>query len=599
MGATIYTAYRNYSRFYLKWSEGDQDIANNRTLIHWTAGVQGQPGYTAYWYSNAIRLNSVYIDGQGNLGAGTWSNITLANGASVPLRSGSIWVGHNADGTKAFSASVSGWFYGNGDVSASGSWGIATIPRNSQVTTNKNSYTLGEPITIYTNRKSDSFTHTITIRKDNSGGQVLKTFNSITDAATWTPTSDEITMLQNLVPNSNNLVIWIWSHNNQVGQGSKAYRTLVITNANPVFNNFVYRDSNSAVVSITGNDQVLVKGQSILETTIPVADKMVAVKGASPSRYSIVYEGVTEQETYSNTEDVVSTFPSVNAIGQRTIIATAFDTRNNNTSTARQVTVYDYSAPTIEASIERENNFGSDTTVHVNGNWTPLAIDGSDKNALTIGSLKYRYREVGGTFNTWTVRTFTVTNDTWEIATDFVVSLDNKKKYEFEFQLSDKFQTTFISDSVDIGKPIMFVGENGEEPAIGIGKMPVNGALDVEGDVYSNGIKLAYAPVITTSGGWTTIDYGLLKQHRKKGTTAFTIAANGRMDIAGTGNLPAGMSSIGTNFVEVAAGCLDAAVTVDPRIAPTLNAVNFNLTNRYGGTISHTVDWSVCITEIV
>lgn len=599
MGATIYTAYRNYSRFYLTWSEGGQDIANNRTLIHWTAGVQGQPGYTAYWYSNAIRLNSVYIDGQGNLGAGTWSNITLANGASVPLRSGSIWVGHNADGTKGFSASVSGWFYGNGDVSASGSWGIATIPRNSQVTTNRDTYTLGEPITIYTNRKSDSFTHAITIRKDNSGGQVLKTFNSITDAVTWTPTSDEITMLQNLVPNSNNLVIWIWSHNNQVSQGSEAYRTLVITNANPVFNNFVYRDSNSAVVSITGNDQVLVKGQSILETTIPVADKMVAVKGASPSRYSIVYEGVTEQETYSNTEDVVSTFPLVNAIGQRTIIATAFDTRNNNTSTARQVTVYDYSAPTIETSIERENNFGSDTTVHVNGNWTPLAIDGSDKNALTIGSLKYRYREVGGAFNSWTVRTFTVTNDTWEIATDFVVSLDNQKKYEFEFQLSDKFQTTFVSDSVDIGKPIMFVGENGEEPAIGIGKMPENGALDVEGDVYSNGIKLAYAPVITTSGGWTTIDYGLFKQHRKKGTTAFTIAGNSWMDITGTGNLPPGMSSIGTSFVEVATGCLDPAVTVDPRIASTLTTINFNLTNRYGGTVSNTIDWSICITQIV
>lgn len=53
-----------------------------------------------------------------------------------------------------------------------------TIPRNSQVTTNKGSYTLGEPITIYTNRKSGSFNHYISL-KDNATNTLLAEWNGI------------------------------------------------------------------------------------------------------------------------------------------------------------------------------------------------------------------------------------------------------------------------------------------------------------------------------------------------------------------------------------------------------------------------------------
>lgn len=495
---TIYTGYRNYSRFYLSWNVARQDIANNRSLINWTAGIQGQPGYTAFWYSNAIRLNSVYIDGQGNLASGTWSNITLSNGATVPLRSGSVWIGHNSDGSKSFGASVSGWLYMNGDIGASGHWGIDTIPRNSQVTTNKGSYTLGEPITIYTNRKSTSFNHDITIRKDNSGGANLKFFDNIANSVTWTPSASEIQSMQNMIPNTNTFRIWINQRNNQVGQSSQATRTLTLTNADPIFQNFTYRDSNPAVVAVTGDDQILVRGESVLQTTITPENKMEAIKGASETRYSVTFDGATDQKPYQESTDVVSEFTSVNTIGQRTIVATAFDSRGNNTSVPKQVTVYDYAQPSIESTLERENNFGTDTTLHLEGKWTPLIINGGPKNSLLSGTLKYRYREDGGPFNSWQTRPFTTEDDNWAIGTDVVVSLDNTKKYLFEFQISDRFKTVFATGSVDVGKPIMFTGEMDGEPAVGIGKMPAQPGLDVDGPIYSNGNKIAF-------GGWDEI----------------------------------------------------------------------------------------------
>lgn len=495
---TIFTGYRNYSRFYLSWDVAQQDIANNRSLINWTAGIQGQPGYTAYWYSNAVRINSVYIDGQGNLASGTWSNITLANGATVPLRSGSVWVGHNSDGTKSFGASISGWLYANGDLSASGSWGINTIPRNSQVTTNKDPYVLGEPVTIYTNRKSGAFTHQITLRKDNSGGTTLRVFDNVADQVTWTPTQAEITSMQNSIPNSNNYTLWIYQHNWQVGQGSEAYRTLQITNANPIFTDFTYRDSNAAVAAITGDDQILVKGQSTLETTITPANKMQAIKGANPSRYAVVFDGATDSKTFQANTDVVSSFNNVNTIGQRTIVATAFDTRGNNTSVPKQVTVYDYSDPTIEYTLKRENNFGNNTTLTLKGKWTPLSINGSVKNSILSGTLKYRYKVDGGSFGAWTTRPFTTNADDWQMASDLVINLDNTKKYVFEFQIADRFKTVYYTGTVDVGKPIMFTGEMDGAPAVGIGKMPSQAGLDVAGPVYSDGNRVPF-------GGWDQI----------------------------------------------------------------------------------------------
>src|SRR5690606_34802414 len=139
------------------------------------------------------------------------------------------------DGNKNFAAKLSGWLFGFGDISASGSWDLPTIPRNSQVSTDKTSYTLGEPITIITNRKSTTFTHRIRIRLNNAGGTLLKEINNVGSSTVWTPTSGEIEMMQNAIPNSNTLNLYIESFNNQVGQSTNVTRVQNLTDANPTF----------------------------------------------------------------------------------------------------------------------------------------------------------------------------------------------------------------------------------------------------------------------------------------------------------------------------------------------------------------------------
>ena len=544
---STYTGYQNYTRFYLTWRLVEQDITNNRSRISWEIGVQGTSGYTAYWYSNAVRINSGYVNGTKVSGSYTYSNITLSGNSRHKLRSGSLWVGHTSSGSKSFSASVSGWLYANGDRSGSDSWSLPTIPRNSQVTTNDSGHwSLGTPIKIYTNRKSTSFTHTITIRMGSSSGTILQTINNVGSSVTWTPTASQITQMQNAIPNDNRLYIHFRQYNNQVKDDSTTAAWTYLRDANPEYSNFTFKDSNTATTAITGNNQILVKGKSTLQVTIPSTDKMTAIKGATASHYAVAYDGSSNQVNYS-TSTLTSSFSSIATTGNRTIQVTAFDSRNNSTRVSKNITVYDYAAPVIQTTLERENNFGSDTTVHIEGTYSRLVIGGVAKNNLVSGSLAYRYRIAGGTWGTWTTRAFTAntSNGTFSI-TDFVLSLNNQNKYEFEFRISDLFGQVTSSNSVDVGTPIMFVGQNSGSAAVGINKMPTQGTLDVEGDIYSNGSKIGetYSTSEIKVGTWIngkpiyrkTVNFGALPNATTKSVAHGAANVEQVVSVSGTFN---------------------------------------------------------------
>lgn len=445
----------NGNYFFIDWQLASQSIENNTSVINWQS-------YFHYNSADAQLDNGIVA-----LSGTRWSNGgRVRNFAAdfrtrdVAIASGSFTIGHNSDGTQSIAVSGGIDVYQSGRSSGAQTWALTTIPRNSQVSTNKTSYTLGEAITINTNRLSNSFTHTITLRKDNGSGTVLKTFNSVGSSVTWTPTSGEIEDMEELIPSSNTFVLHITQRNNQVGANSTLVRNLTLTNANPTFSDFDFRDSDSATVAITGDDQILVKGKSVLEVEIDSSDKMVAIKSATPDRYDIVYDGVIEEEAYS-ASDVTQAFSPISTIGTRAIIVRAYDSRGNSTTVAKSIQVYDYTPPIIEIDVSRENNFGDNVTIKTNGTFDLLNIGGADKNSITSGSLEYRYKELpSGSFGSWTDISFSVTDNEFEGDDDFV-SLDNGKSFEFEFRISDKFGVVVQTATLGAGVPLVFIGEDG------------------------------------------------------------------------------------------------------------------------------------------
>ena len=114
-----------YSTFYVTWSRQSLSIPNNTTTINWEAGLITSNG--VYWLSNAVKINSVVINGTTVLSNQTYSNIS-GNGTHK-LASGSITINHNSDGNKSFGVSISGWLYDTGSPSGSGTFELPTIPR--------------------------------------------------------------------------------------------------------------------------------------------------------------------------------------------------------------------------------------------------------------------------------------------------------------------------------------------------------------------------------------------------------------------------------------------------------------------------------------
>lgn len=123
----------NYSKFYVNWQQVSQSTANNSTTINWQAGLYtGTSSSHDFWYSNAVKITNVTINGQTVSTGGTWSNIKT--GGDNQLLSNSITIPHNSDGTKTFSISITGWLYGSGNKSGSGSFTLTNIPRKTSIT---------------------------------------------------------------------------------------------------------------------------------------------------------------------------------------------------------------------------------------------------------------------------------------------------------------------------------------------------------------------------------------------------------------------------------------------------------------------------------
>lgn len=134
---TVKSNTMDYTTFYVSWNRTGYDVSKNESYISWEAGVMITNGY--YWLTNAVRINSIYIDGSLVLGSNTYSNIS-GNGTHK-LASGSTTIKHNDDGNKSFSISISGWLYDTGSPSGSGTFELEQIPRYASCSHSLNSKT--------------------------------------------------------------------------------------------------------------------------------------------------------------------------------------------------------------------------------------------------------------------------------------------------------------------------------------------------------------------------------------------------------------------------------------------------------------------------
>lgn len=148
---TTNTTYDSY--FWVKWGEGEQDIANNRTFIGWSCGVYC--GHT--FRTNAIKMSAFSINGEQVFAGKTCSDYSKGDHT---IADGNMWISHNDDGTKTFSiSSFTGWLYSNYNYSANAtSHTLTTIPRAASITAAPDFNDTDNPTITYSNPAGNSVT---------------------------------------------------------------------------------------------------------------------------------------------------------------------------------------------------------------------------------------------------------------------------------------------------------------------------------------------------------------------------------------------------------------------------------------------------------
>ena len=421
----------------IKWSVNSQSIPDNSSNV----AVNIYLVVPTYYSTTSTMRGSYTVNG---------STINIDR-ATQKYAAGEHWLAgsnftiyHNNDGTKSFNMSAtvtSGWTTLGTMPTASGSGTLNTIARASQPSINtypNNSpdFNIGDTITIHMNRASDSFTHTVVF---NYGSTSVTVATGVTNNCTF-DTSTIANTLYALIPNanvySNTISVTTYNGSTNIGTKTCAYNAHV-TNANPTFN-AAYLDTNSSVTAVTTNDQLIVRNKSTLRINVSSA---AAQKSATLASASCVILGQTVTASISGSS-VALNVGTINTSQDTTAAVTVTDSRGNTTTKNLTISVADWQQPTAIITLQRHNNYYSETDVTVDANYSSV----DNKNAITI---KVRSQKQGE--SSWSAYSTLQDNVT------SVLTLDNEYAWNIQVLLTDSLGgSTTYNLTLSRGMPIVF-----------------------------------------------------------------------------------------------------------------------------------------------
>lgn len=163
MASTFSLTSSSYDGRYMTLScSQSKDVETNKSTITWKLTVTG--GKDKYYSTGPT---TVTINGTTVYDCARQSHTTKAFPAAKGSVSGTITVDHDQYGDASIGVSLSTVIYWGASsvTTSSGTWELDNIPRASQPSLSSTNFTIGDKITIYTNRVSTAFTHGIFYRR--------------------------------------------------------------------------------------------------------------------------------------------------------------------------------------------------------------------------------------------------------------------------------------------------------------------------------------------------------------------------------------------------------------------------------------------------
>lgn len=457
----------------------EQNVSGNYTVFRL---------YGYFYYGGGTQVssgtgNGFYLDGT-YIYSG---NYTFGPGAHL-LGTKDIVVGHNADGSypgRNVGISASSWHMSG---ATSGNIYAGKINRLATINSFTGNDIEGSFNVTYTSYVS-SYTYKLRISIPNV--IALETFN-YASGTVFTLSNNSITYIYNYTKNMNSVrlgaVIETWDGNNKLGESAELINTCVISNANPIFNNFVFEDTNTVTIALTGNNQNIIQGYSNVKATIPVEFIAEAQKSASMVKYSFTCSDDQRDITYSSDSSTNNTIENVKS-GVFNVYA--IDSRNNSTlvtKNANQTIAYN---PLTKGNITvtRQNGSSEQTTLTLNGK-ADLVDFGDVINSIQEAKFRYKITD-SSVWSSYNNITLTVDNDgnysfNGLIQGDTNNGFNVDHSYNIEVVIADELSSVTFTANLGSGIPNIALHKNG----VGImGKYDtsVGGLLQVAGkSIYVN-----------------------------------------------------------------------------------------------------------------
>lgn len=368
-------------------------------------------------------------------------------GGTVYLGTTSYRVGHNADGAKScdisttfnVKATLSGTY--KESITASGTITLNTIPRQATVTSAQDFNDTGNPVIGYNNSARNNVTTLQACIASSNGQTIYAAYRDISKTGssyTFNLTSAERSALLAATPNSNTLAVRFYIKTVLSGNTYYSYlqKTMTVVDANPTFS-AAYKDTNSAIVAVTENDQLIVQNKSTLQINVTNASakKSATLTTATCVLNGTTYSGNISGSSYSFNIGVLDI--SSNATAKVTVA----DSRGNTTSTELTIQMIAYFAPSAIVTAQRENNYYANTTINVDANYA--SVDG--KNSIQI---KVRYKKASD--SSWSNYV------TFQDNVPQTISLDNGYEWYLQAVIIDLYSTVTYNLNVSRGMPLVY-----------------------------------------------------------------------------------------------------------------------------------------------
>ena len=445
----------------LRINETSYSVENNTSYVEWWVGIRSN---TQYHTHNGIpETFKVSVNGTQVLDQSFTPNVPA--GTLVGVKSGTVTISHDADGSKTISASASfsgsnPGYYAPITGSCSGTVKLTTIPRASSISIDSPSIECGNTININGSSASKNFTHKIYATWNGKTSELTTISGTLTPTFSYTiPTAWEKDL-----PNSTSgiatFTLETFSDSTSVGSKSVNATIKVRSGVVPSVDSIKVTDANSVCAGIGQ----IVQSQSRLKFAITYS----GAQGSTVTSVSTKFEG----QTYNGSS---FTTGIVQGSGSISYTTTIYDSRGRSSQVSGKVTVSAYSSPKLtNVTAKRANSSytideasGTYALLHFKVGFTSL----SNKN---VTSFYIQYRASGATawkkINSWD-NNYTLEQD--YKAGNLFTSATNS--YEVAFGVKDKFMNDYswqiftVAPTYSLinfgkdGRSLTFFGQDGNQ----------------------------------------------------------------------------------------------------------------------------------------